>query len=87
MKYSLKQVVVDSRGNRGQVVDFESLDGRNFYQVLFDKDWNTGKADFIPEENLFPVLKQQRFYHDDNPDWASDIDSLDSLSSITKIMR
>jgi len=52
MKYSLKQVVVDRRGNRGQVVDFESLDGRNFYQVLFDKDWSTGKADFIPEDQL-----------------------------------
>jgi hypothetical protein len=52
MKYSLLQVVVDSRGNRGQIVDFKALDGQNFYQVLLDKDWATGKADFFPEENL-----------------------------------
>ena len=52
MKYSLKQVVVDNRGNRGQIVDFKALDGQNFYQVLLDKDWATGKADFFPEENL-----------------------------------
>jgi len=59
MKYSLKQVVVDRRGNRGQIVNVASTNGRNFYQVLFDKDWGTGKADFFPEEQLFEEGRQR----------------------------
>tara|TARA_R100000697_G_C5339210_1_gene168586 strand:+ start:328 stop:516 length:189 start_codon:yes stop_codon:yes gene_type:complete len=52
LKYSIKQEVVDNHGNRGQIVDIAVTNGRIFYQVLLDKDWITGKADFIPEENL-----------------------------------
>lgn len=52
LKYSIKQEVVDKHGNRGQIVDIAVTNGRIFYQVLLDKDWATGKADFMPEENL-----------------------------------
>jgi enolase len=55
MKYSLKQEVVDSRGNPGMIVDVRIDRGRAFYQVLFDRDWGTERAaepDFIPEEYL-----------------------------------
>ncbi len=87
MKYSLLQVVVDNRGNRGQIVDFKALDGQNFYQVLFDKDWSTGKADYVPEENLMPLHAQQQYDFDDKPDWAVNINTLEDMSALTKVMR
>ena len=59
MKYSIKQDVIDSNGNRGTIVNVSESHGRVFYQVLFDKDWTTGKADYIPEESL-SAAKQQR---------------------------
>ena len=59
MKYSLKQEVVDSHGNHGQIVDIAVSNGRIFYQVLLDKDWATGKADFIPEEKLRRPRRQR----------------------------
>ena len=57
MKYSIKQLVVDHRGNRGQIVNITHHNGRVFYQVLLDKDWITGKADYIPEDLLKSVVK------------------------------
>ena len=60
MKYSIKQDVVDSKGNRGTIVSVSSAHGKVFYQVLFDKDWTTGKADYIPEEYLYEVTSRQR---------------------------
>jgi hypothetical protein len=59
MKYSIKQAVVDTRGNRGQIVNVSTSNGRTFYQVLFDKDWSTGRADFIPEDQLFADRNQK----------------------------
>ena len=59
MKYSIKQDVVDSKGNRGTVVNVSEVHGKVFYQVLFDKDWLTGKADYIPEESLAAVKRQR----------------------------
>ena len=60
MKYSIKQDVVDSKGNRGTVVSVSEVHGKVYYQVLFDKDWTTGKADYIPEEYLYEVTSRQR---------------------------
>ena len=60
MKYSIKQNVVDSKGNRGTVVNVSEAHGKIFYQVLFDKDWLTGKAEYIPEEYLNAVTTRQR---------------------------
>ena len=59
MLYSIKQEVVDKHGNRGRIVDIAVTNGRIFYQVLLDKDWPTGKADFIPEENLRRLSHQR----------------------------
>jgi len=59
MKYSIKQSVVDKRGNRGQIVNIATLHGRTFYQVLFDKDWSTGHADYVPEDQLFEDNRQK----------------------------
>ena len=59
MKYSIKQDVVDRKGNRGTIVASSESNGRVFYQVLMDKDWMTGKADFYPEEDLFEIVHKQ----------------------------
>jgi len=60
MKYSIKQDVVDSRGNRGTIVSvYPAEDGKVFYQVLFNKDWATGKADYVPEEYLYDLDSRQ----------------------------
>ena len=59
MKYSIKQDVIDSNGNRGTIVNVSESHGRFFYQVLFDKDWKTGKADYIPEESLSAIKRQR----------------------------
>lgn len=55
MKYHIMQTVVDSKGNRGQIVSMSFVKGRNFYQVLLDKDWDTGRADFYTEDSLMVV--------------------------------
>jgi len=60
MKYSIKQDVVDSKGNRGTVVNVAEDHGKVFYQVLFDKDWLTGEAEYIPEEYLYELTNHQR---------------------------
>ena len=60
MKYSIKQEVIDRRGNRGMIVDIVKAHGKVFYQVLFDKDWNTGAADFVPEKHLKAVDNYQK---------------------------
>ena len=52
MKYSIKQEVVDRKGNRGMIVDVVKVHGKVFYQVLFDKDWASGDADFLPEKYI-----------------------------------
>lgn len=60
MKYSIKQEVVDRRGNRGMIVDVVKTHGKVFYQVLFDKDWSTGVADFVPEKHLKAIDAYQK---------------------------
>ena len=87
MKYSIKQDVVDTKGNRGTIVNASETRGDAFYQVLFDKDWSTGKADYVPEENLTPLHAQQQYDFDDKPDWAVNIDTLEDMSVLTKVMR
>lgn len=87
MKYSIKQDVVDTKGNRGTIVNASETRGGTFYQVLFDKDWSTGKADYVPEENLMPLHAQQQYDFDDKPDWVVNIDALEDMSALTKVMR
>tara|TARA_R100001377_G_scaffold71660_1_gene47312 strand:+ start:685 stop:930 length:246 start_codon:yes stop_codon:yes gene_type:complete len=81
MKYSIKQDIVDTRGNRGTIVNVSNDTSAIYYQVLFDKDWATGKAEYISEENL----------HDANSEkWRKNIaviKTLAELSEVTKILR
>jgi len=51
VEYSIKEIVYNSRGERGMIVNI-SQDNPEFYQVLFDKDWLTGRADYIHRSNL-----------------------------------
>ena len=50
MKYSIKQDIVDTKGNRGTIVNVSDSTSAIYYQVLFDKDWATGKAEYISKE-------------------------------------
>ena len=87
MKYLIKQDVVDNYGNRGTVVNTSESQGIIFYQVLFDKDWATGKAEYVSEEKILPVLKKTQYSFDDKPLWSSSITSLTEISEVTKILR
>ena len=81
MKYSIKQDIVDTKGNRGTIVNVSNNTSAIYYQVLFDKDWATGKAEYISEENLHDVNSEK---------WRKNIAAITSLaevSEITKILR